>query len=188
MTTPNHGGALRSPSLIVCHYSVSGDMAGTLAWLRNPKSKASYHILVDRDGEVENLVPTSTVAWHAGRSEWRGRGSVNSFSIGVCCINWGPLKRSPEGVYTPVAGTKVIDPDDVFHGLHTNGTSKYHYWQKFPEPQITALDSVNGELFEQFEGLREIVNHSDVAPLRKVDCGPALAPHLTELQKKFSRR
>jgi len=186
-TTPNHGGALRNPSMIVTHFSVSDNMAGTLSWLRNPRSKASYHILVDRDGTVEHLVPTSTVAWHAGRSEWGGRGGCNNFSIGVCAINWGPLKRSPEGVFTPIGSAKVIAPEDVFHGRHTNTAVRYEHWQKFPDAQVAALDSVIGELFERFDSLREIVNHSDVAPTRKQDCGPAAEDFMRDLRTKYNR-
>lgn len=185
--SPNVGGALRNPSLIVMHYSVSDNMAGTLSWLRNQKSKASYHALVDRDGTVEYLVPLDRVAWHAGKSSWGGRPGVNSFSLGICCINWGPLKRSPDGIFTPVAGTKVIAPEDVFTGRHKNGQTRYAHWQRFPEPQIAAVDALIAELFQKFPSLREVVGHDDVAPGRKTDPGPAFDAVMRQLQAKFNR-
>jgi N-acetyl-anhydromuramoyl-L-alanine amidase len=45
--------------------------------------KASAHALIRRDGEIVQYVPFGERAWHAGRSEYRGRGTCNDFSIGV---------------------------------------------------------------------------------------------------------
>jgi len=46
-------------------------------------AKVSSHFLVRRDGELLQFVPGSRRAWHAGKSEWRGRGRCNDFSVGV---------------------------------------------------------------------------------------------------------
>lgn len=46
-------------------------------------AKVSSHFLIRRDGELIQFVPCSLRAWHAGQSEWRGRGRCNDFSIGV---------------------------------------------------------------------------------------------------------
>jgi N-acetyl-anhydromuramoyl-L-alanine amidase len=46
-------------------------------------AKVSSHFLIRRDGELIQFVPCSRRAWHAGQSEWRGRGRCNDFSIGV---------------------------------------------------------------------------------------------------------
>ena len=45
--------------------------------------KVSAHFLVRRDGEMIQFVPCSRRAWHAGASDWRGRGRCNDFSIGI---------------------------------------------------------------------------------------------------------
>jgi N-acetyl-anhydromuramoyl-L-alanine amidase len=45
--------------------------------------RVSAHFLIRRDGEVIQFVPCSERAWHAGVSNWRGRGQCNDFSIGV---------------------------------------------------------------------------------------------------------
>ena len=46
-------------------------------------AKVSSHFLVRRDGELIQFVPCSLRAWHAGKSQWRGRGRCNDFSVGV---------------------------------------------------------------------------------------------------------
>ena len=46
-------------------------------------AKVSSHFLIRRDAQLIQFVPCSRRAWHAGQSEWRGRGRCNDFSIGV---------------------------------------------------------------------------------------------------------
>jgi hypothetical protein len=49
--------------LLVWH-ETAGKYAGDVSWLRNPKSKASAHLVVREDGgEVSQLVPLSKKAW-----------------------------------------------------------------------------------------------------------------------------
>ena len=45
--------------------------------------KVSSHFLIRRDGELIQFVPCIRRAWHAGQSEWYGRGRCNDFSVGV---------------------------------------------------------------------------------------------------------
>jgi AmpD protein len=45
--------------------------------------KVSSHFLIRREGELFQFVPCARRAWHAGQSEWRGRGRCNDFSVGV---------------------------------------------------------------------------------------------------------
>ncbi len=45
--------------------------------------KVSAHALIRRDGEIIQYVPFHERAWHAGLSEFEGRGRCNDFSIGI---------------------------------------------------------------------------------------------------------
>ncbi len=45
--------------------------------------RVSAHFFIRRDGELVQFVPCGLRAWHAGISQWRGRGRCNDFSIGV---------------------------------------------------------------------------------------------------------
>jgi AmpD protein len=47
--------------------------------------KASAHLLVRRDGAVEQFVSFKERAWHAGKSSWQGREACNDYSIGIEC-------------------------------------------------------------------------------------------------------
>ena len=46
-------------------------------------TRVSAHALIRRDGAIVQYVPFGERAWHAGASQYRGRGSCNDFSIGV---------------------------------------------------------------------------------------------------------
>lgn len=46
-------------------------------------SRVSAHILIDRQGVLTQYVPFNCRAWHAGRSEFRGRKHCNDYSIGI---------------------------------------------------------------------------------------------------------
>ena len=45
--------------------------------------EVSAHFFVRRSGELIQFVPCELRAWHAGRSQWKGRERCNDFSIGV---------------------------------------------------------------------------------------------------------
>lgn len=72
---------------IVLHADAASHAAATISWLRSDRAGVSYHVLVDRDGQVYRFVETSRRAWHAGISEFGGRQNVNDFSIGLAFAN-----------------------------------------------------------------------------------------------------
>ena len=45
--------------------------------------RVAPHVLIDRQGQIEQFVSFDKRAWHAGVSDWRGRSGCNDFSIGV---------------------------------------------------------------------------------------------------------
>jgi len=45
--------------------------------------RVSAHTLIRRDGAIVQYVPFGARAWHAGKSEYRGRSACNDFSIGI---------------------------------------------------------------------------------------------------------
>ena len=45
--------------------------------------KVSSHVLIHRDGKVQQFVPFHQRAWHAGQSCYQGRETCNDFSIGI---------------------------------------------------------------------------------------------------------
>ena len=49
--------------------------------------RVSAHYVLAEDGTAYRLVPEERVAWHAGRSHWRGREALNATSIGIEIVN-----------------------------------------------------------------------------------------------------
>ncbi|MDH5389098.1 MAG: 1,6-anhydro-N-acetylmuramyl-L-alanine amidase AmpD [Gammaproteobacteria bacterium] len=45
--------------------------------------KVSSHVLIRRDGTVQQFVPFHQRAWHAGQSCYQGREACNDYSIGI---------------------------------------------------------------------------------------------------------
>ncbi len=45
--------------------------------------KVSSHVLIRRDGRMQQFVPFSERAWHAGESCYKDREACNDFSIGI---------------------------------------------------------------------------------------------------------
>lgn len=79
------------PQIIVIHATV-GSIKSALAWMSDQKSKVSCHWAIDRKGTIYKVVPESFVAWHAGRSRWKGVDRLNQLSIGIELENEDPLK------------------------------------------------------------------------------------------------
>jgi N-acetyl-anhydromuramyl-L-alanine amidase AmpD len=49
----------------------------------DPASRVSYHCIVARDGKRTVLADPDERTWHAGKSAWRGRRDLNTWSIGA---------------------------------------------------------------------------------------------------------
>jgi N-acetyl-anhydromuramyl-L-alanine amidase AmpD len=89
---------------IVLHATAdAGNEAGTLSWLRSPKSRVSCHLLVSRTGRVTRLVGDQQRAWHAGVSWWRGTSDVNSITLGVEIANRNDGEPYTDAQYRRVA-------------------------------------------------------------------------------------
>jgi len=80
--TPNVSPKPITPKAVVLHHS-GGSYAGGVAWIKNSQSRVSYHCLVAPDGRRTVFAIPTQRTWHAGRSEWRGRGDLNSWSVGA---------------------------------------------------------------------------------------------------------
>ncbi|MBP2295327.1 N-acetylmuramoyl-L-alanine amidase [Azospirillum rugosum] len=89
--SPNHGPRADGAGveLLILHYTGMPTAASALDRLCDPAAQVSAHYTVDEDGTVYAHVPEDRRAWHAGVSNWRGRGDVNSRSIGVEIVNPG---------------------------------------------------------------------------------------------------
>jgi N-acetylmuramoyl-L-alanine amidase len=112
-----------------------------LARMCDPEAQVSAHYCITEEGEVIRLVREDRRAWHAGASYWRGIPDVNSASIG-------------------------IELDHPGHAPENGG------YRGFAEAQIDALIPLLARIVKTYDIPRaNVVGHSDVAPMRKVDPG-----------------
>ena len=57
--------------------------------LKNKRSKVSCHYLINRKGEILQMVKDINIAWHAGKSKWKTYKNLNKNSIGIELVNKG---------------------------------------------------------------------------------------------------
>lgn len=139
--SPNHGERTLPISMVVLHYTEMKPVEAALARMCDPAASVSAHYCITESGEVIRMVPEDRRAWHAGASYWRGIPDVNSASIGI----------------------------ELDHPGHAPANGGY---RGFADAQIDALIPLLGRIVKQYDIPRaNVVGHSDVAPMRKVDPG-----------------
>ena len=130
--------------IIVLHYTASTKPSALLT-LTNRDVSAHYVVSDDSKPVVYKLVDENQSAWHAGESSWYGRTYVNPRSIGIEIVHPG-WSRNSTGDVGPL----------------------------YPAAQIDAVIALTRAVAQRYGVAPEnIVGHSDVAPLRKQDPGPA---------------
>lgn len=161
--SPNVGGRLRKPKFTVIHYTAGRNAASSANWLCSKIAKASAHLVIGRSGEIFQLVPFDTVAWHAREA--------NTKSIGIELDNPGFLVRHNGAWRSLYLGTTYAD-EDVVELEHKHGGGKKG-WLLYTPAQLTLVEQICLELVEAYSTLTDVVGHDDVAPGRKPDPGPA---------------
>ena len=88
LPSPNHAARQSPVDVLVLHYTEM-PLDGSLEILRDDRrpNRVSAHYVLAEDGTLYRLVPEDRVAWHAGRSHWRGHEALNATSIGIEIVN-----------------------------------------------------------------------------------------------------
>lgn len=167
----SYGGALPAPTAIVIHFTGGATAQSSAEWFQNPAAKASAHVIVDRDGSIIQCVPFTRVAFHAGRSSWKGRVGANNFTIGIEIANWGILTGRADGMYYSSSGAGV-PPKDVVLAEHKHDKTR-RAWEAYTPAQVRAVGDLIATLKANYPTLTEVIGHEDIAPSRKTDPGPA---------------
>lgn len=151
-TSYNSTGKNERVRFIVLHYTATDD-AGGLQTLTKGQVSAHYFITTKDSDPTYNLVPDNERAWHAGISEYRNRTNINDSSIGIEITNIG-----------------VADYENVAaqYGFFV----PYDDYVEFKEGQIKKVGHLVKALCKKYKiDPTNVVGHSDVAPLRKIDPG-----------------
>lgn len=141
---------------LILHYT-DENLDDSLRALTGPRVSSHYLVPLPTrrlQGQpvIYQLVDESRRAWHAGSSFWRGHRYLNDTSIGIEIVNAGPDGPWPG--------------DDPTH--------RDLNWAPFPDDQLDALVPLLQDLIHR-HGLdpEDVLAHSDIAPHRKLDPGPA---------------
>lgn len=128
---------------VILHFTWEDWPASLDILSRGPVS--SHYLVRDEPVRIYRLVDESRRAFHAGRSSWRGHSNLNSASIGIEIVNGGNRQD---------ANGNVV-------------------WQPYPDAQIDAVVRLVAWIVAR-HGIspRNVLGHSDIAPLRKLDPGP----------------
>ena len=90
--SPNFSKKIRSKKeikFVIIHYTGMQSEIESVKRLKNPKAKVSCHYLINRGGNVVQMVKDSNIAWHAGKSKWKNFTNLNSNSLGIELVNKG---------------------------------------------------------------------------------------------------
>ncbi|EJM53632.1 N-acetylmuramoyl-L-alanine amidase [Pseudomonas sp. GM48] len=128
---------------VVLHYT-NASLERSLQLLTHGEVSSHYLIGDDKGATIYKLMDENLRAWHAGESEWNGRTWLNSSSIGIEIVNPG-FKDTPTG----------------------------RVWYPYTEDQVQSLIVLLKDISKR-HGIRpgDIIGHSDIAPMRKLDPGP----------------
>ena len=158
---PYHGGTNMTPLVVVNHWTAGFSPSGSVKALE--VNGLSAHFVIGRDGGIIQTVSCNRRAFHAGESEWRGRRSVNGFSIGIEWCNLGPVEADGDGGFSaygkPVPGA-----------VHVDETGKA--WELLSDEQIDVGHRLHKALAARYPSIVEAVDHHSVAPTRKIDMIP----------------
>ncbi len=173
-----------APDTIIIHYTAGNSSKTAVRVLKNPKIKASAHMVIGREGEVIQLVDLNVIAWHAGKSGYtfpdKKRTTFNKYSIGIEIANDGYLKKKNGKFYNWTK--KEVAADLAYEGKHRNyPTTRSMYWHSYTDVQIKAVYDVCAAMIKAYPSIKYILGHEEIAPGRKADPGPAFP--LDDLRK-----
>jgi len=90
--SPNYSRKVRRKSeikFIIIHYTGMQSEIESINRLKSQKYKVSCHYLINRKGEVIQMVKDTNIAWHAGKSKWKNFVNLNKNSLGIELVNKG---------------------------------------------------------------------------------------------------
>lgn len=164
VSVPSANQNSRANYLVLHFTSAPFDESLHLLTRRTDRPVSAHYLVPDladatyphRKLKIYRLVAEERRAWHAGRSFWRGQGSLNDTSIGIEIVNRSSCtSRQPEAaVQTP--------------------EMQVCSWLDFPQEQIDLVIRLAQDILRRHPNIDpvDVVGHSDIAPTRRLDPGP----------------
>ena len=140
---------------IILHYTATG-RESSIETLTQEEVSAHYLVTDKKWEPIYQLVPLEKRAWHAGVSEFGGRTNLNDSSIGIEIVNKGYKKT-------------IVD----FNSENEMKNIANREFYPYKEYQIKRIGKLLQNLTKEYNiSPKNILGHSDIAPLRKQDPGP----------------
>ena len=175
----------KSIEFIIIHYTGMKKEKDALERLTNQNSKVSCHYFITYSGEIINLVPDLYTSWHAGRSAWKKKKSLNSKSLGIEISNPGHTfkyakfkKKQIKSLFILVSqlkkkykirNTNILGHSDIAPDRKKDPGEKFPWklmkkknmsiWHDLNEDMLKSLRNqkcTNFELFKFFNNLKKI--------------------------------
>ena len=172
--TPNVSAGSIDPKFVVMHYTASYEAEASVRHLCNPASKVSAHLVIGRDGSIDQLAEFNVRTWHAGPSEWKGWKNLNAHSIGIELVNIGFLRRNGNALIDSYGNN--VPPVKIGPTIESEyarvGTGVF-VWQTYTKEQLDTLEEVTRALVAAY-GIIDVVGHEEIDTRGwKSDPGPA---------------
>ena len=74
---------------VIIHYTGLQSEIESIKRLMDPGYEVSCHYLINRKGDITQMVREENIAWHAGKSKWKKFKNLNNYSIGIELVNKG---------------------------------------------------------------------------------------------------
>lgn len=180
VASPNISGML-NPSYVVMHYTAGWNDESAIANFKNPASKVSAHVVVERDGTITQCVPFNRVAWHAGPSKYDGKNGMNNYSVGIEIVNIGFLKETAKGVFSMWTGSKWVavpadrlkDYDLTFRAPNARIGGDTYVWPAYTKKQMAVVKELFALLCATYK-IVDVTGHENIDTRGwKTDPGPA---------------
>lgn len=186
--SPNLDDVVISPQFVVIHNTLTNNARSAREWVLNERSNCSYHLIIDRDGSVEQFAPLTVATKHSAPSRYQNILDLNKHSISMAFVNMGWFRKS---------GSALLDSEckkyttgslgGVIEAPHELLGSSGVFWQCYTHEQIkTGLEVLNA-LVQAFD-IREVLTHEQIDERKtKTDPGPIFPLQLyrAALDRKF---
>ena len=161
------------PKAIVIHYT-EGSLDATLATFQKPHN-SSAHYVIDRDGNVYQVIPEQFAAYHVN---CYGNRTLCMASCPVCADQYGSfVEPRSQTIGIELVNLGHVDPRyySGSAGLFEdyNNSFGYRFWEDYPEAQLHSLQILVEDIRSRWNiPLEMVMGHSRIN--NNVDPGPAL--------------
>ena len=175
-SSPNFSVRTKIIEYIIVHFTEM-NFGDALEKLTTKDSGVSTHYLIKEDGQVFQLVDDKHIAWHAGKSAWRGTEALNENSIGIEIDNLGDrefkklqmqscielsqnlMKKYsiPEKNFighSDIAPARKIDPG-IFFDWKLCAQNGLGIWHNLPTPKLSKKLFVFGDRGSEIKNLQK---------------------------------